>query len=232
MSFEEDLKKEVSGFIRANWNVTEGRVIPSTEDIGLNNQSKKIDLAILYADMAESTNLVDNYKPLYAASIYKSFLYACCKIITRNGGELVSFDGDRVMGVFIGDGKNSAAAKAALNIKWGVTKIIQSEHDAYYNGKGIKLNYCVGVDSCEHHVVRTGIRGSNDLLWVGKAANYAAKLTTHNWSPYHSIITERVYSKLNESSKFDSQGKNMWTQEYSDVIKEKVYKSSYSWAAT
>lgn len=232
MSFEDDLRKEVRSYFRSKWEVSDGKVIPEPEDIALGNRAKKLSVAILYADMAESTNLVDNYEPLYTAEIYKSFLYVCCKIIRRNGGELISFDGDRIMGAFIGDGKNSTAAKAALNVKWGITTVVQSEHDDYYKGKGIKVNYCVGVDSCEHHVVRTGIRGSNDLLWVGKAANYAAKLSSHNWSPYHSIISSRVYGMLNDASKFDGQGKNMWQQEYSDAIQENVYKSSYHWSAT
>lgn len=232
MSFEDDLRKEVRSFFRTQWEVTEGRVIPSTDDIALGNNAKKLELAILYADMAESTNLVDNYKPLYAAEIYKAFLYVCCKIIRRNGGELISFDGDRIMGAFIGNGKNSAAAKAALNVKWGITKVVQSEHDDFYKDKGITLNYCVGIDSSEHHVVRTGIRGSNDLVWVGKAANYAAKLTSHNWHPYHSIITSRVYGMLNDQSKFDGEGKNMWIKDYSEAIDETVYKSSYHWNAT
>jgi len=232
VSFEEELRKEVRYFFTTRWTINEGRIIPESGDIGLGNNAKKIDLAILYADMADSTNLVDNYEPLYAAAIYKSFLYVCCKIIRRNGGELISFDGDRIMGAFIGNGKNSSAAKAALNIKWGIEQLIQSEHDNFYKGKGIKLNYCVAVDSCNHHVVRTGIRGSNDLLWVGKAANYAAKLTSHNWSPYHSIISSRVYNMLNDASKFDGDGKNMWVKSYSDVINENVYKSSYHWVAT
>lgn len=232
MSFEEDLRKEVRSYFRTQWSVTDAKNIPSTDDIGLGNKAKKAELAMLYADMAESTNLVDNYKPLYAAEIYKSFLYVCCKIIRRNGGELASFDGDRIMGVFIGNGKNSVAAKTALNIKWGIKQIVQSEHDDYYKGQGIKINYCVGVDSCEHHIVRTGIRGSNDLIWVGRAANNAAKLTSHNWDPYHSIISSRVYSLLNESSKYDANGKIMWIREYSDAISEYVYKSSYHWGAT
>ena len=231
MSFEADLRKEVRSFFRTEWEVTEGTVIPSQEDIGLGNKAKKLEVAILYADMAESTNLVDSHSPLYAAEIYKSFLYVCSKMIRRNGGDLVSFDGDRIMGAFIGNEKNSAAAKTALNIKWGITTVVQSEHDDFYKDTDITINYCVGIDSYEHHVVRTGIRGSNDLLWVGKAANYAAKLTTHNWSPYHSIISARVYGRINEISKFDSKGENMWIKEYSEAIEEHVYKSSYHWSA-
>jgi len=232
MSFDEELKKEVRSFFRTEWDVSNAKSIPKSEDIGLGNKAKKSELTMLYADMAESTNLVDNYEPLYAAEIYKSFLYVCCKIIRRNGGDLVSFDGDRVMGAFIGDSKNSIAAKTALNIKWAIKDIVQAEHDEFYKGKGIKLNYSIGIDCCEHHIVRTGMRNNNDLLWVGKAANYAAKITSHNWDPYHTIISSRVYSRLNESSKFDAEGKNMWHKDYSDAISETVYKSSYQWKAT
>lgn len=231
MSFEDDLKKDVRSFFRTAWEVTDGRVIPASEDIGLGNKAKKIDVAILYADMADSTNLVKNFKPTYAAEIYKSFLYTCCKIILRNGGELISFDGDRIMGAFIGDGKNSAAAKCALNIRWGI-QMIQAEHNDYYKGKGIQINHCVGVDGCEHHVARAGVRGGNDLIWIGNAANLAAKLAGERWASYYSIITSRIYSRLNDQSKYDGNGKNMWIKEYSDKIGEYVYKSSYHWKVT
>ena len=74
MSFDEELKKEVRSFFRTEWDVSNAKSIPKSEDIGLGNKAKKSELTMLYADMAESTNLVDNYEPLYAAEIYKSFL--------------------------------------------------------------------------------------------------------------------------------------------------------------
>lgn len=173
--------------------------------------------------------MVKGYKKEYSAEIYKTFLLTCCKVIRRNGGELISFDGDRIMGAFIGDGKNSTAAKAALNIKYAITKIVQDEHNSQYPNTNRTIGYTVGVDTAEHYAVRTGIRGSNDLVWVGNAANLAAKLTSHNWAPYHTIITSRVYNSLNADSKFDSNGKNMWISAHSDEIDETVYKSSYHW---
>lgn len=229
MSFSDDLRKEVRTIFRTKWEVIEGRVIPSPEDVGLGNKAKKVDIAILYADMSGSTDLVRKYKKEYSSEIYKTFLLTCCKIIRRNGGELISFDGDRIMGAFIGNAKNSTAAKAALNIKWGITKIVQEEHDAMYTNTSNTIGYTVAVDSETHYAVRTGIRGGNDLVWIGNAANLAAKLTNHDWRPYHSIITKRVYNSLNDNSKFDANGKNMWVSEYSDKIGETVYKSSYHW---
>jgi len=232
MSFDEDLRKEIRTIFRSAWEVTDGRVIPSPEDVGLGNKAKKVDISILYADMAGSTDMVKGYKREYCAEIYKTFLLGCCRVIRRNGGELISFDGDRIMGAFIGDAKNSTAAKAALNIKWVMDNIVQKEHDEYYVNIKRTIEYTVAVDVAEHHAVRTGIRGSNDLVWVGNAANLAAKLTNHNWSPYRSIITYRVYNSLNNASKFDGNGRNMWISAYSDEINETVYKSSYHWEPT
>lgn len=229
MSFTDDLRAEIRSTFRTQWEVTDGRVIPSPEDVGLGNKAKKIEIAVLYADMQGSTDMVKKFKKEYSSEIYKTFLLTCCKIIRRNGGELVSFDGDRIMGAFIGDTKNSTAAKAALNIKWAIDNIVQKEHDLFYTNTSNTINYTVGVDSDTHYAIRTGIRGGNDLVWVGNAANLAAKLTNHNWSPYRSIITGRVYGFLNKSSKFDGDGKNMWIKVHSDEIDETVYKSSYHW---
>jgi len=35
----------------------------------------------------------------------------------------------------------------------------------------------VGIDTSALFVARIGVRNDNDLVWVGRAANYAAKLT-------------------------------------------------------
>ena len=72
---------------------------------------------------------------------------------------------------------------------------------------------------------QTGIRGSNDLVWVGRSANYAAKLCS--LSPeYPSRITETVYNKLNDSAKYSSDGKPMWeAAKWTDMNNMKIYRS-------
>ena len=40
----------------------------------------------------------------------------------------------------------------------------------------------VGIDTSELFVARTGIRRANDLVWVGRAANHAAKLSARSGS--------------------------------------------------
>jgi len=38
-----------------------------------------------------------------AAEIYKTYLHCAAKIIRSEGGSITSYDGDRIMGIFIGD---------------------------------------------------------------------------------------------------------------------------------
>ncbi len=132
------------------------------------------------------------------------------------------------MAVFIGDSKNTAAVRAALKINWAVTNIINPGIAQQYSSKSYRVKQVIGIDTSKLMVARTGIRGSNDLVWVGRAANYAAKLCNKKMSPTY--ITKEVYDMLNETAKF-SNGVNMWTSEYwSEMGYKTIYRSSYSWS--
>jgi class 3 adenylate cyclase len=40
-----------------------------------------------------------------------------------------------------------------------------------------QLKHVIGIDSSSLFACRIGIRNDNDAVWVGRAANYAAKLS-------------------------------------------------------
>jgi class 3 adenylate cyclase len=111
------------------------------------------------------------------------------------------------MAVFIGDHKRTHAAKAALRINYAVSEIINPAIAARYADQPFKLRHAVGVDISKLFVARTGIRGSNDLVWIGRAANYAAKLSALREGDYMSIITEDVFRKMNDEVRFSGEGK-------------------------
>jgi adenylate cyclase len=77
----------------------------------------KVRGAFLYADLTDSTSLALKAKSL-AAKVFQAFLSTMTRIIIAENGQIRSFDGDRVMGVFIGDRANDAAARCALKMQW------------------------------------------------------------------------------------------------------------------
>jgi class 3 adenylate cyclase len=57
----------------------------------------------------------------------------------------------------------------------------------------------VGSDVSSLRAARIGVRGGNDIVWVGHAANYAAKLTELNLEE-STWITKDVYDMLKDDA--------------------------------
>ena len=235
MALVEEINKEVQNIIDTQWNLRKGQKVPSTEDVALSGGAVELDATFLYADLANSSKMAKKFDRRVTAKIIKTFLATTAKVIRSLDGEIVSFDGDRIMGVFIGDSQNSNAAKCALQIKYIVHKIIRTKFEDKYESvknASFKINHGVGVDSGTVLAVRGGARGANDLIWIGRAPNLAAKLSDLREARYQSIITASVYNKLNDSSKYGSSPrKDMWERRSWTFLEEKiiVYRSSFWW---
>ena len=228
MGLGNDLNSEVRKILREQWTIREGRVVPESDDLRLGNDAVTLDGTVLYADLDDSTKLVDTNKPWFAAEIYKCFLACAARIIRSEGGEITSYDGDRIMAVFIGDLRDSDAARTALKINFAVQKIINPAIANQYSDANYTVKHVVGIDTSSLFVARTGIRGANDLVWVGRAANYAARLSSRSGPATQ--ITAAVYNKLNRKSKIGANGQNIWTQARAREIDNKVvYTSSWWW---
>lgn len=231
MGIAKVLESDVADIFATQWSMRKGEVVPEAEDIRLGNDAVTLEeAAVLYADLADSTELVQQRKSHFAAEVYKTFLHCASKIIKNNQGQITAFDGDRVMAVFIGSTKRSNAAKAALNINHAVQKIINPALKAEYPSNDYVVRHAVGVDVSNVFVARTGIRGSNDLVWVGRAANYAAKLCALRESTYASFITSEVFERLREDVKFAGEPKRcMWEKWHWDERGIDIYRSNLRW---
>lgn len=229
MPLKSDLDTYCYSTFRDVWEKRNGTVVPSDASLKLSNDGINLTATVLYADLADSTVMVDKQIEGFSAEVYKNFLYCAARIIRANDGTITAYDGDRIMAVFIGESKNTSAVKAALQINWAVKNIVQVQMKAVYSDKLFTINHVVGIDTSDLFVAKTGIRGSNDLVWVGRAANYAAKLSalSHARSTY---ITAQVYGNMHDSAKLSS-GTDMWTPYKWNTFDDRIiYGSTYSWS--
>lgn len=213
MAVVDDIRTAIDSILSTAWDVTDGTAVPTTEDIKLQGGGRKLSVAMLYADLEDSTALVSHNRQM-AAKVFKSFLDCCTRLIRHNAGHIRSFDGDRVMGVFVGDHKNTAATKTALQIKWAFDNVLRPKLLAQYEklrDGTLTVGYSAGIANGDVLVVRAGIRGHNDLLWIGRVANIAAKLSDIRHQPYRSFLTEDVYKVILDEAKHND-GKDMWTK--------------------
>lgn len=125
----DDTKSGIDGVLKEAWSITAGTVVPETDDIALKNGGRRIDATYLYADLAGSSKLAQTVNDEIVAKVIRSYLNAAARILKHHGGAIRSYDGDRVMAIFIGSSKNSSAAIAAFHLNWAVQKVIRDKLD-------------------------------------------------------------------------------------------------------
>ena len=231
MGLKDDLIRNVADIIAAKRDLRDGRKVPESSDVGFLGTAVKLDAVFLYADLRDSTTLATKDKNV-TANVFQVFLSTMSRVIKAESGEIRSFDGDRVMAVFIGDSRFDAAARCGLKMSWAFLNIVKPKLEAAFPKglAGFTLGYTAGIDAGEIWAVRGGVRNDNDLVWVGRAPNLGAKLSAMK-SGFRTYITGTVYDKLSASVKNGgSPSQSMWDERsWTDQDKMRIYRSNWTW---
>ncbi|GGA02875.1 adenylate/guanylate cyclase domain-containing protein [Dyella caseinilytica] len=210
MGLKDEIAQDISAIFRYSWPTTAARVVPQPSDIQLGDAARELtDAVVLYADLEGSTAMVDGMPWQFSAQVYKSFLRWAARIIRSEGGDITAYDGDRVMAIYTATGASDRAVRTAQKIYWMVRHIINPTITTLHPRTAFRVQHSVGIDRSRLHAVRTGIRGDNDIVWVGSAANHAAKLTTLGANP-PTWITKAVYDALNAQLRWGLDGSPIW----------------------
>ncbi|MDF0513455.1 hypothetical protein PX701_07470 [Agromyces sp. H3Y2-19a] len=210
--FGDAFDDKMNEILATSWNSEKARVVPKTENVSQRDGAKLIEATFLYADMADSTLLVKRYKKEFAARVVRMYMRAAVDCVRNKGGHIRSFDGDRVMGVFIGGQRRNEAVEAALNLSWVVERVINPKLKAHLERSNSTLwsvAHRSGIDDGETLIVRGGARDNSDLVSIGNAPNIAAKLSGIRGETGSITITSRVYGVLNEKNRM-TDDKPMW----------------------
>ncbi len=233
--FKDDLIKDVNYFFDGDYDVVQGRVVPSVDEVVFGRFGKEVELAMLFIDVKESTKIVDAFRLKTAARMYQSFLRGVTLISLKNDGEVRSFNGDGVLVTFYGESKCNNAVRSALQMMDFINNILKPKLRSYFvnnkQAQNLLFDCGIGIDVGNIFVVRGGAKGddNNDLVWVGNPTNYAVKLSAQSkivsqdslganvTKIYNIHITNRVYSKLKPELKITKGGifgpVNIWQKQ-------------------
>jgi class 3 adenylate cyclase len=228
MPLKTELEQAVKAIFHDDlWTKRDGHVVPEPEDVRLGNDAVNLTGTVLYADISDSTKLVDGYKPHFAAEVYKAYLASAARIIKSEDGAITAYDGDRIMAVFVGNRKNTSAVRSAFKINGAVWDIIKPALKAEYPNTDYNLRHLIGIDTSALLISRIGVRNDNDLVWVGRAANYAAKLCSLN-NDVTIRVTASVYESMLDEVKFGPNNTIMWEERtWSAMDNMRIYGSTW-----
>lgn len=206
MGLNDDITTGVRRTLKTTLLVRDGRKVPEKGDLAFLNGggAVRLDATYAYADLADSSGLAQRVKQEVAANVIRAYVHAAAKTFRSYGGEIRSFDGDRVMAIFVGEQKNMLAIRAALALNWAVDKVINPlMYETWSDMSQIwKMRHAIGVATGQALIVRGGVFGDSDMISIGEAPNIAAKLSelrpvSPHYGPQYSIfITEEVYGDL------------------------------------
>lgn len=211
-----------------DWEVKNARTVPKARSLALSkNQAARFRGTVLYADLADSTGMVDARDPHFAASVYKAYLHCAGRIVRAQSGVITAYAGDRIMAVFGGPRQCTRAVKAALQLNYARHEILSPALREQFPGEEYELNHTIGVDTSMLFATLAGVHGARDIVWVGRAANYAAKLSARR-SPPPVWITKQVYSELHPSLRVHN-GRHIWKENAWDRPHVPVFTSRWIW---
>ena len=230
MSLQSDLRRDVDNILKRKRELRTGRSVPESKDVRFAG-GVTLEAAFLYADLRDSTTLASTDPPV-AADVFQSFLSTTARIIKSEHGEIRSFDGDRIMAVFVGDNRFDLAAKCGLKMNWTFKNIISPKLLERHGEalKDFKLDYTTGVDAGTILAIRGGVRDDNDLVWIGRAPNIGAKLSGLK-TGHRTYITGSVYDKLSDSMKTGGEPKrSMWEAcRWKAFDNLRLFRSNWTW---
>jgi adenylate cyclase len=216
MGVLEQVTKDVTAVLNQTWDVRNGILVPETAKVKLTGGAVRLYGTFLYADLANSTELALGQDARVAAKVCRAFMAVTTRLIRERGGDIRSFDGDRVMAIFLGADAEVQAVYCAMEINHVMAEVLRPRFEKKYprlvqHG----IHHGVGIDASQVLAVRGGIRRYSDLVWIGRAPNVAAKLSSVREGEYTTFITDAVYKALDEDTRFfvgTSKRQPMWQE--------------------
>ncbi len=231
------MQQKVDGFLAGSYVKSKPHGVPTPEDIPLGNNAAEFEATVLFIDVRQSSDITNAFRRQTAAKMMKAYFVGAVNIVNRNQGFVRSFNGDGMLAIFRGDSRHDNAVKAAMQIKYFVDEVLEARFRRYFAnnqtavGNALGFDVGMGIDDGTIYAVRVGIRGTNDVAWVGRATNTAAKLSNVAVRPANVAVTDAVLGKLSGDRLHAGQN-YMWSggieREFGGVERT-VYMSTYRW---
>lgn len=140
--------------------------------------TKLIETCVLYIDIRRSTELNFSHKPRTVAKLYSAFVRSMTRVARYYEGHVRGIIGDRVMVIFDHAKCYANAVNCAIAMNT-VAKYIINKHF-----KANEVSCGIGIDAGKMLATKTGVRrhgqeqaNYRNLVWLGRPANIASKLT-------------------------------------------------------
>jgi adenylate cyclase len=228
-----ELSDEVGTILASDFAVaaTTTKVVPHSSDGAITfpnldsktQACKLIDTCVLYIDIRRSTELSITHKPETVAKLYSAFVRAMTKCARHYGGHVRGIIGDRVMVIFDCDDAFRKAVDCAILMNSAAQFVINK----HFIRNEVKCG--IGIDAGKMLVTKTGFRrrgieqhNYKNLVWLGRPANVASKLTDIANKPSEGIECSMVRVAYQSAFSADWNWVNVWPSQFASDVQHSL----------
>lgn len=200
----DEIAIDVEDLLATNFDYTTTYSVPYDSDPGLTYEGGKtkwgkiIETCVLYVDVRGSVQLNKDHSQLTMGKLYTAFTKSVIKAGRHHEGHTRNIIGDRVMIVFDSADCCTNAVQCAISINHIAKKIINVKF------KTVNFRCGIGIDYGSMKVIKVGVprKGSaaianRGLVWAGKPANFASRLTDQANKTIEEIYYEVYFRQSN-----------------------------------
>lgn len=184
---------------------------------------KLIDTCVLYIDIRRSTELSITHKPQTVAKLYSAFVRAMTKCARHFGGHVRGIIGDRVMVIFDCNDCFRKAVDCAILMNSTAQYVINK----HFTRNDVQCG--IGIDAGKMLVTKTGFRrrgyeqhNYKNLVWLGRPANVASKLTDIANKPAEGLTLDVVRVGYSSPTSSDIRWQNEWPSAFAKDLSHTI----------
>ncbi|WP_435206986.1 adenylate/guanylate cyclase domain-containing protein [Micromonospora sp. bgisy143] len=206
MSIADDLRESVRQHVENACIIVNTDDIPERDQVKLAAEAVQVEATALSIDIRQFSGLTNAFGRQVVVRMLRAFFEGSVRIVEGSSGTVADFNGDGMIVLFAGADRTERAFRAASQIRWFLTEVLRPrfakyfESDQFLKARIEEFDAGCGLDDGLVLIGRVGSEGFNDIAWVGRCVNTAAKACKLAGSSKPIIATHEVYERLDTST--------------------------------
>lgn len=198
---EDEIFEEIGEKLDMDFDIVKKKEIPSNFKLENDEWAQVDDVACVYFDLSSSTNILRDYGDEISVKIFDSYIKSATRIFKNFECSYLDIQGDGGFALFSGDKHIQRAMVSAITLKTLLSKSYSGNlNDLVKKIKSkINLSSRIGVHIGKILAKKSGIRGENEILWLGGLVSVASKicgLKRENAELFKGDLGEKIKSDI------------------------------------
>ena len=198
---ENEIFIEIGEKLRTDFDIKKMKKIPNDFKLEKDEWVQVDEVVCVYFDLSSSTKILKDYGDKISVKIFDSYIQSATRIFKNFECSYLDIQGDGGFALFSGDRYIQRAMVSAITLKTLLSRSYAGNLNDLVKKMKSKINLCskIGAHIGKILAKKSGIRGENEILWLGGLVSVASKicgLKRENAELFKGDLGEKIKSDI------------------------------------